>query len=118
MPFGTDSAARKHVCEHCAAVFKATRSDQRFCSDLCRLRHWRSRRALQSMSEAIDAGRLAALVAEVDRLGLQVAELQQANATLREALSQTQLQLFLARNRHQKWRCASRSSRVHGRSTH
>lgn len=33
---GTDRA-----CEHCAAFFIAGRSDQRFCSDRCRLRHWR-----------------------------------------------------------------------------
>lgn len=29
------------ACEHCAAFFIARRSDQRFCSDRCRLRHWR-----------------------------------------------------------------------------
>jgi cell division protein FtsB len=56
------------------------------------------------MPDAIDAGHLAALAAEVDRLERQVAELQQANARLREALSQAQMQLFLSRSRYQRWR--------------
>jgi hypothetical protein len=36
--------ARRRVCEHCASTFVAGRSDQRFCTDLCRLRRWRSRK--------------------------------------------------------------------------
>ncbi|NUR97931.1 MAG: hypothetical protein HOV67_22080 [Kribbellaceae bacterium] len=38
------------ACEHCAAFFIARRSDQRFCSDRCRLRHWRLRK---SASDAV-----------------------------------------------------------------
>ncbi|WP_134119350.1 hypothetical protein [Kribbella kalugense] len=32
---------KDRACEHCAAFFIARRSDQRFCSDRCRLHHWR-----------------------------------------------------------------------------
>lgn len=36
-----DGRVNDRACEHCAAFFIARRSDQRFCSDRCRLRHWR-----------------------------------------------------------------------------
>lgn len=38
------------ACEHCAAFFIARRSDQRFCSDRCRLRQWRLMKATLSAS--------------------------------------------------------------------
>ncbi|MET9272156.1 DUF2116 family Zn-ribbon domain-containing protein [Kribbella sp. NPDC003557] len=81
-PFGHDLTARQHVCEHCGDTYAAARSDQRFCSDRCRLRNWRSRRRVRS-AEAIEAEHVSVLLAEVDRLQHQVTELQQANATLR-----------------------------------
>jgi predicted nucleic acid-binding Zn ribbon protein len=88
-PFGRDLTARQHVCEHCGDTYTAARSDQRFCSDSCRLRNWRRRRRVRS-AEAIEAEHVTVLLAEVDRLRHQVTELQQANATLREALSKAQ----------------------------
>ena len=105
-PFGHDLSARQHVCEHCADTYTAARSDQRFCSDRCRLRNWRSRRRVRS-AEAIEAEHVTVLLAEVDRLHRQVTELQQANATLREALSQSQKRLITAmpwpRRLHGSW---------------
>jgi predicted nucleic acid-binding Zn ribbon protein len=92
-PFGRDLTARQHVCEHCSDTYSAARSDQRFCSDRCRLRHWRSRRRVRS-AEAIEAEGVRTLTAEVARLQHQVAELQHANATLREALSRAQMRLI------------------------
>jgi protein-arginine kinase activator protein McsA len=92
-PFGHDLSARQHVCEHCGDTYTAARSDQRFCSDRCRLRNWRTRRGVCS-AEAVEAEHVSALLAEVDRLRRQVAELQQANATLREALSHAQRRLI------------------------
>jgi predicted nucleic acid-binding Zn ribbon protein len=94
-PFGHDLSARQHVCEHCGDTYTAARSDQRFCSDHCRLRNWRSRRRVRS-AEAIEAEYITVLLAEVDRLQHQVTELQQANATLREAPSQAQKRLITA----------------------
>jgi predicted nucleic acid-binding Zn ribbon protein len=91
-PFGHDLTARQHVCEHCADAYTASRSDQRFCSDRCRLRNWRRRKRVRS-TDAIEAGLVATLRAEVDRLQRQVTELQHANATLREALSRAQMRL-------------------------
>jgi hypothetical protein len=92
-PFGRDLTARQHVCEDCSDTYTAARSDQRFCSDRCRLRHWRSRRRVRS-AEAIEAESVRTLAAEVARLQHQVAELQHANATLREALSRAQMRLI------------------------
>lgn len=89
-PFGRDLTARQHVCEHCASTYTASRSDQRFCSDSCRLRNWRRRRRVPS-AEAIGAEHVRTLIAEVDRLHHQVTELQHANATLRDALSRAQM---------------------------
>jgi hypothetical protein len=48
------------------------------------------------LAEAIEADHVTVLLAEVDRLQRQVAELQQANATLREALSHAQKRLITA----------------------
>ncbi|MFG1909442.1 DUF2116 family Zn-ribbon domain-containing protein [Kribbella sp. NPDC048928] len=94
-PFGHDLSARQHVCEHCADIYTAARSDQRFCSDRCRLRNRRRRRRVRS-AEAIEAEHVTLLLAEVDRLQRQITELQQANSTLREALSQAQERLITA----------------------
>lgn len=94
-PFGHDLSARQHVCEHCGDTYTAARSDQRFCSDRCRVRNWRSRRRVRS-AEAIEAEHVTVLLAEVDRLQRQVTELQQANATLRAALSRAQKRLITA----------------------
>jgi predicted nucleic acid-binding Zn ribbon protein len=101
-PFGADTTARQHVCAHCAATYTAARSDQRFCSDRCRLRHWRSRRRVRAI-EARDTEDVIALVAEVDRLQRQVTELQGANAVLREALSRAQMRLVSAHARTRRW---------------
>ncbi|MBP2354945.1 hypothetical protein JOF29_006055 [Kribbella aluminosa] len=38
------------ACEHCAVSFIARRSDQRFCSDRCRLRHWRLQKSAASVT--------------------------------------------------------------------
>ncbi|MEV0790440.1 DUF2116 family Zn-ribbon domain-containing protein [Kribbella sp. NPDC050459] len=101
-PFGHDLTTRQHVCEHCGDAFTAARSDQRFCSDRCRLRHWRSRRQVRS-AEAIEAEHVAVLLAEVGRLQRQVSELQRANATLREALNRAQTRLISARDPYRRW---------------
>jgi predicted nucleic acid-binding Zn ribbon protein len=101
-PFGHDLSARQHVCEHCGDTYTAARSDQRFCSDLCRLHHWRSRKRVRS-AEAIEAEHVAVLLAEVVRLQRQVTELQRANAILREALGRAQTRLISARNPYRRW---------------
>ncbi|WP_133788398.1 DUF2116 family Zn-ribbon domain-containing protein [Kribbella sp. VKM Ac-2571] len=101
-PIGRDLSARQHVCEHCGDTYTAARSDQRFCSDRCRLRHWRSRRRVRS-AEAIEAEHVTVLLAEVGRLQHQVTELQRANVSLREALSSAQTRLILARSPYRRW---------------
>jgi predicted nucleic acid-binding Zn ribbon protein len=98
-PFGHDMSARHHVCGHCGDIYTAVRSDQRFCSDRCRLRHWRSRRRVRS-AEAIGAECVRELTTEIDRLQHQVTELQDANATLREALSRSQARLISVLSRY------------------
>ncbi|GAA3129108.1 hypothetical protein GCM10010530_57680 [Kribbella aluminosa] len=40
------------ACEHCAAFFIARRSDQRFCSDRCRLRNWRLQKSATNAAVA------------------------------------------------------------------
>ncbi|MFF0341244.1 hypothetical protein [Kribbella sp. NPDC004875] len=101
-PFGQDLTARQHVCEHCADIYIAARSGQRFCSDLCRLRNWHSRKRVRS-AEEFEAETVSVLLAEVDRLQGQVTELQHANATLREALSRAQTRLLSARSPYRRW---------------
>jgi len=78
--------ARRRVCEHCASTFFAGRSDQRFCTDLCRLRNWRSRKTAPSACAAGSQQRLDALLREIDRLEVQIAELRHVHAALREVL--------------------------------
>jgi hypothetical protein len=82
--------ARRRVCEHCASTFVAGRSDQRFCTDLCRLRRWRSRKTIPAACAANSQQRLDALHAEIDRLEAQVAELRQVHLALREILATCQ----------------------------
>ncbi|GAA1658205.1 hypothetical protein GCM10009744_59280 [Kribbella alba] len=82
--------ARGRVCEHCASTFIAGRSDQRFCTDLCRLRHWRCRKTTPSACDAGGQQRLDAMRAEVDRLEAQITDLRQTHAALREALATCQ----------------------------
>ncbi|WP_405066901.1 DUF2116 family Zn-ribbon domain-containing protein [Kribbella sp. NBC_01510] len=101
-PFGRDLTARRHVCEHCSDTYTAARSDQRFCSDRCRLRHWRSRKRVRS-AEAIEAEHVTALLVEIDRLRRQVTELQDANTTLRDALRRAQARRLSARNPYRRW---------------
>jgi predicted nucleic acid-binding Zn ribbon protein len=98
-PFGHDLSARQHVCGHCGDTYTAARSDQRFCSDRCRVRHWRSRRRVRS-AEAIEADHVRELLAEIDRLQRQITELQGANATLRDVLSRTQMRLVSVLSRY------------------
>ncbi|WP_328522914.1 hypothetical protein [Kribbella sp. NBC_00359] len=43
---------KDRACEHCAAFFVARRSDQRFCSDRCRLRHWRLQKSAANAAVA------------------------------------------------------------------
>lgn len=43
---------KDRACEHCAAFFIARRSDQRFCSDRCRLRHWRLQKSATNAAVA------------------------------------------------------------------
>lgn len=102
-PFEAISDAREHVCQHCAASFIAARSDQRFCSDYCRLRDWRSRKTLQPSSPSSDPGRIDTLLAEINRLQRQVAELQRTNASLREGLKRTQLELQASQSGYRRW---------------
>jgi endogenous inhibitor of DNA gyrase (YacG/DUF329 family) len=101
-PFGRDLSARQHVCGHCGDTYTAARSDQRFCSDRCRLRHWRNRRRVRAI-EARDAEDVTAILAEVERLQRQVTELQHANAALRQALSHAQMRLISAHSRSRRW---------------
>ncbi|WP_328993925.1 hypothetical protein OG394_06090 [Kribbella sp. NBC_01245] len=58
-----------------------------------------------------DAVRLNALLAEVDRLQLQVAELQRANAALREALSTAEMRLVSPRSGYRGWDLVDGSQR-------
>lgn len=95
--------ARRRACEHCATTFIAGRSDQRFCTDLCRLRHWRRRKSVPPACGAYSQQRLDALRAEIDRLEVQVAELRQVHVALREALA--------------TYRCAQSSAVVSPRMT-
>lgn len=94
---------RRRVCEHCATAFVAGRSDQRFCTDLCRLRHWRSRKTIPSACGAGGQQRLDALRTEIDRLEVQIAELRQVHVALHEALATC--------------RCAQSSADAHTRTT-
>jgi hypothetical protein len=79
--------ARRRVCEHCEATFNPGRSDQRFCTDLCRLRRWRMRKSTPSPCTEAGQQRLAALGANLDRLQAQITELRQLNAALHDALA-------------------------------
>jgi hypothetical protein len=79
--------ARRRVCEHCASTFVVGRSDQRFCTDLCRLRRWRSRKTDHSACAAGGQQRLDALLREIDRLEVEIAELWQVHMALREVLA-------------------------------
>lgn len=92
--------ARRRVCEHCAATFIAGRSDQRFCTDLCRLRRWRSRKAISPARGASGQQRLDALSAEIDRLEAQVAELRQVHLALREIVTTCQCTRSIADQRN------------------
>lgn len=56
---------RDRACEHCAVFFMARRSDQRFCTDRCRLRHWRLLKA--TLSAATPEAQLAAPPTQVVR---------------------------------------------------
>lgn len=82
--------ARRRVCEHCASTFVAGRSDQRFCTDLCRLRRWRSRKTISTACASNGQQRLDALHSEIDRLEAQIAELRQVHLALRETLANCQ----------------------------
>lgn len=75
---------RTRACEYCAAVFVARRSDRRFCSDRCRLRHWRSRRTAASGALRDDHQLLDALRAEIDQLHREVADLRRALTELEQ----------------------------------
>lgn len=103
------SGSRDHVCEYCAAIFVASRSVQRFCSDLCRLHNWRSRRSVALAGSESGKRQTAILVAEVARLQRQVGELQEANGRLREALSRAEMRLLLAGPRYRRWGLADGS---------
>jgi endogenous inhibitor of DNA gyrase (YacG/DUF329 family) len=74
------SSTQTRSCEQCAATFIATRSDRRFCSDRCRLRHWRQ------LKSHIDSDDHASLHQELEQLRQEVAELRQVVAALRLAL--------------------------------
>jgi hypothetical protein len=80
-------AARSRLCEHCATPFFAGRSDQRFCTDRCRLRHWRNLRSTPSPCTETGQERLADISSKLDRLEAQLAELRQAHVALSEALT-------------------------------
>lgn len=86
-PIGPISAARTVLCEQCSAAFIMARSDQRFCSDSCRLRRWRTVRKAARTEPEIDQKYVEQLRSEVARLERQVAELRHANDQLRAALS-------------------------------
>jgi hypothetical protein len=87
-PIDPISAARTTLCEQCAATFIMARSDQRFCSDSCRLRRWRTLRKTARPEPKIDQKYVDQLRSEVTRLAHQVAELRFANDQLRAALAQ------------------------------
>lgn len=104
------SLARTHVCQDCASTFIAGRSDQRFCSDLCRGRHWRSRQALR-LESRIDTDEMRGLRAEVDRLLREVAQLREFNGFLRRCLSAAEMRLILSRRPHGRWDLRNRRRR-------
>jgi len=85
-----NSSYRTNVCEQCSAHFEMTRSDQRFCSDLCRLRRWRTLRKTRLTPTETTRNLVDALRADVARLESQTAELRQANAALRQQLKRLQ----------------------------
>jgi hypothetical protein len=97
------SERRKHVCQHCAETYIAARSDQRFCSDWCRLRHWRSRKKLQPTTPTGQDPRIKGLLAEIDRLQRQTTELQRSNAALRESLKGAEVRLLTLQSRYRRW---------------
>lgn len=64
------------ACEHCGAFFIARRSDRRFCSDRCRLRHWRMLKSgLGPMADDESAARSPSQTAREILLGLLTAEM-------------------------------------------
>jgi hypothetical protein len=103
-PSDAISERRQHVCGHCGETYIAARSDQRFCSDYCRLRHWRSRKTLQPTIPSGRAQRVETLLAEIDRLQRQTGELQRANAALRESLKRAEVRLQSLQNGYHRWR--------------
>jgi hypothetical protein len=103
-PYEAISERRQHVCVHCGETYIAVRSDQRFCSDYCRLRHWRSRKTVQPTTPSGRAQRIETLLAEIDRLQRQTAELQRANAALRESLKRVEVRLQSLQNGYRRWR--------------
>lgn len=59
------------------------RSDQRFCSNSCRLHRWRTLQKTRAPATESSQKLVDLLRSELDRLELQVAELGQANTALR-----------------------------------
>lgn len=82
-----DLASRKRACEHCNAIFTTGRSDQRFCTDLCRLRRWRIRKSAPPPCSETGQQRLAALGANLDRLQAEITELRRLQSALQDALA-------------------------------
>ena len=82
--------SRRRACEHCNAIFTAGRSDQRFCTDLCRLRRWRIRKSTPSPCSETGQQRLDALGANLDRLQAEIAELRRLQTALQDALATCQ----------------------------
>ena len=98
------SERRQHDCGHCAETYVAARSDQRLCSNCCRLRHWRSRKTLQPTTPSGRAQRIETVLVEVDRLQRQTVELQRANAALRVSLKCAEVRLQSVQNGYRRWR--------------
>ncbi|WP_432887803.1 hypothetical protein ACQPYH_06095 [Kribbella sp. CA-245084] len=92
---------KDRACEHCAAFFIARRSDHRFCSDRCRLRHWRlqksaanaalhERYSIASHTQTIrkillgliDAGPRASVAEQLRAAFAELAKLEQASVRL------------------------------------
>lgn len=62
------SGARISVCEQCSACFEMARSDQRFCSSFCRLRHWRTAQRSKGLTVEADHQLFALLRSELARI--------------------------------------------------
>lgn len=65
--FESPRASHEPACAYCGALFTARRSSRRFCTDRCRLRHWRLLKSALTAQPA-EASITSSVVAEIDDL--------------------------------------------------